>query len=232
MSLKRKPPAGSVRRPQVKGTNLRGVFTNKANHSIGFESEAEHALILRLDRDPQIRDYGTWPSTFLVPSLDAPVKLQAYTPQCMVWRYDDIVEIHHVRRVVGSSRTKNDELGQHLCETKGWRYVSHQAEALTTGSSFANLLALVRYRPSAYAQPNVTSLVLAHLLPGYQYKFHDVVADIAPQLDLAKPVVLAALCYLLWHGVVYTDLECLLFLHGTIARHIKIGLPPQPQVVV
>ncbi len=226
--MRRKPPEGSVRRPQFKGNNLRGAFTSKTGRSVQFESEAEHALILRLDRDPSVREYGTWPETYHIHDPEVPGKPHSYTPQCMVWRYDGAVEIHRVVRLDQWSQTGQalgDVLGPHLSATHGWHYITHRAEELTAETPYANLLALVRYRPTGYAQPPVTYFVQEQLHVGQDYLFHMLVADIVAALDLSPPLVIAALCHLLWHSVLETNLNHLLFLFGTIDSRVLLRLP-------
>ena len=51
MALKRKPPAGNVRRVASIGNNIRGVTANKRGRLVQFESEQERKLILLLERD-------------------------------------------------------------------------------------------------------------------------------------------------------------------------------------
>ena len=64
MKLKRTPPPGNVRWVGTTGQNIRGVITNKMERIVQFESWAERSLLLRLDRDPEIIDYGSQPEQF------------------------------------------------------------------------------------------------------------------------------------------------------------------------
>lgn len=63
MSMKRKPPAGNVRRVISLGNNFRGVTTNKRGHLVQFEAEQERKLILLLERDALVVDYVSQPET-------------------------------------------------------------------------------------------------------------------------------------------------------------------------
>lgn len=157
-----------------------------------------------------------------------PGKVQPYTPQCMVWRYDGAVEIHrvvHADQWTLTGQALGDVLGPHLCTIRGWQYVTHHAEELTAATPYANLLALVRYRPTGYALPEVTHLVQQQLQPDRDHLFHEVVSDLTSSLGLPSPLVIAALCHLVWHGVLWTDLNRLLFLFGTIDTRVLIRRP-------
>lgn len=223
--MRRNPPHGSVRRPEIKGTNIRGVFTSKTGRSVQFESEPELALILHLDRDPTVREYGTWADTFQVVHSDGRRSAQPYTPQCMVWRHHGAVEIHRIVRPeqwTPGGRARGDEFGPHLCQSRGWTYVMHRAEQLTDPSPFANLQALVRYRPHAYAQSSVTALV-PQLIPTDSVRpFDAVVADITARLTLPAAYIRAALCHLIWHGVLWIDMQRLLLIHGDVAPYVVL----------
>lgn len=223
--MRRNPPHGSVRRPEIRGTNTRGVFTSKTGRSVQFESEAEWALLLHLDRDPTVQEYRTWPHTFQVAHPDGQQRPQAYTPQCMVWRHDGGVEIHRIVRPeqwTPGGRVRGDELGPHLCRTRGWTYVPHRAEQLIDPTPFANLQALVRYRPRAYAQPAITPLI-PQLIPADSVRpFDAVVADIAATLLLSPSNIHAALCHLIWHDVLWIDMNRLLLIHGAVAPYVML----------
>src|SRR3989441_12116885 len=64
MALKRKPPAGNVRRVAPIGNNLRYAITSKANETVQCESFQERKLTLLFDRDPTIREYRSQPMQF------------------------------------------------------------------------------------------------------------------------------------------------------------------------
>ena len=102
MSLKRKPPEGNVRLVSSNGRNIRGVITNKAGRTVQFESWAERALLLRLDRDPDVTDYCSQPERFAY--LDRDGKSHTYTPDFKVWRRNGEVEIHEVTMSVRQTR--------------------------------------------------------------------------------------------------------------------------------
>lgn len=228
--MRRRPPVGSVRRPQIKGVNIRGVFTSTTGRLVQFESQAEWALILHLDRDPTIRDYGTWPETFSVALPETPNQSQSYTPQCMVWRHAGPPEIHRVVRHdqwTPSGRAIGDPLGPHLCLARGWTYVTHRAEYLTAPTPFANLQALVRYRPHGYHHPDVTNYATMRLPLGETRAFATIIGDIMAAFDLPRPTIVAALCHLVWHGVLGIDMNRLLLLHGDVAPYVVLCRMPE-----
>lgn len=230
--MKRRPPAGSVRRPQIKGVNTRGVFTSTTGRLVQFESQAEWALILHLDRDPTIRDYGTWLETFSVAPPDTPNQPQSYTPQCMVWRHAEPPEIHrvvHHDQWTPGGRALGDPLGPQLCLARGWTYVAHRAEHLTAPTPFANLQALVRYRPHAYHHPDVANYAHMQIPLGETRAFASMVGHIMAALNLPRPTVVAGLCHLVWHGVLGIDMNRLLLLHGDVAPYVVLNRLPHPQ---
>ena len=149
MKFNRKPPAGNVRRVRSTGRNIIGGITNKAGREVQFESWQERALLLRLDRDPAVRDYGSQPETFEY--IDNEGKTRHYTPDFIVWRYNGQIEIHEVtlaKRRRSPEMRRRETIGSKICQGRGWRYVVHTEEDLPQGAELANLLALIRYRPS------------------------------------------------------------------------------------
>ena len=164
MSLKRRPPLGNVRRVAAIGQNIRGIMTNKVGRTVQFESFLERSLLLRLDRDPTVEDYGSQPETFQF--LDDRGKHRAYTPDFIVWRCDGSTEIHEVtltsRRLQPAARLR-EAAAAAICQRRGWSYIVHTESDLPQGTELANLLALFRYRPSAYAHSAVAQAIVEHL---------------------------------------------------------------------
>ncbi len=211
MGLKRKPPQGNVRRVVSTGQNIRGVITNKANRTVQFESWAERSLLLRLDRDPAVKDYGSQPETFTFD--DGQGKTRRYTPDFIVWRTDG-VEIHEVTCVQRRKEPRlqqREAAGAELCAERGWQYRVHTEQELPQGSELANLLALFRYRPTAYAQPAVAEALRARLGSGEAVALSVLIEQVAQELDLPEPGVVAAIGHMLWHGQLKTDLNHLMF---------------------
>lgn len=228
MSLNRKPPAGNVRRVSSNGQNIRGVITNKAERIVQFESWAERALLLRLDRDPEVTDYGSQPEKFSY--TDREGRPHTYTPDFQVWRRNGAIEIHEVTQSIRQARPEirqREAAAQVICRTRGWRYVVHTEHSLPQPTELANLLALFRYRPSAYAHPDITRLARERLAQhniGQPLLLPALVVSLATDLDLLKPTVVAGLCHLLWHGRLLIDLNQLLFVNGALASRAMVWL--------
>ena len=228
MSLKRKPPAGNVRRVRSNGHNLCGVITNKAGRLVQFESWLERALILRLDRDPEVLDYQSQPERFEF--VDEQGQKRAYTPDFKVWRQDGRIEIHEVtlsRRRVRSNMRQRERAGRELCQARGWHYVVHIEQNLPDSSELANLLALAGYRPRSYANQAVTQAVYDSLSAGKPLEMQELVGQIKQALNLPEGRITAGLCHLLWHSELATDFNQLLFDQGAIVPDVRVWLTPK-----
>lgn len=211
MGLKRKPPQGNVRRAVSTGQNIRGVITNKANRIVQFESWAERSLLLRLDRDPEVKDYGSQPETFKY--VDGAGKTRRYTPDFIVWRIGG-TEIHEVtcaKRRKRPQMKQREAAGVEICARRGWQYLVHTEQDLPQGSELANLLALFRYRPTAYAHQEVTEALRVQLGSAEMVALSVLIRQVAQELNLPEPRVVAAIGHLLWHGRLQTDLKRLMF---------------------
>jgi hypothetical protein len=228
MSFKRKPPEGNVRRVSSNGRNIRGVSTNKAGRIVQFESWAERAFLLRIDRDPDVADYCSQPERF--PYTDREGKPHTYTPDFKVWRRNGEIEIHEVTMSVRHTRPEirqREEAARAICQARGWRYVVHTEKSLPQLTELANLLALFRYRPDAYAHQEITRIALDRLTlhsEGQPVPLHALVACIADDLNIPRPIVLAGLCHLLWYGKLSTDLNTLLFVSGELASNAMVWI--------
>lgn len=219
MGLKRKPPPGNVRRVAAIGGNLRYTITSKANETIQCESFQERKLTLLFDRDPTIHAYRSQPERF--PFIDTQGKAHTYVPDFLVWRTGGEVEIHEVTLSARRDQPRlreREAAARRVCQERGWRYVVHTEESLPQATEEANLLALHRYRPSAYAHPGVTQLVQARLHERGPLAFQQLSSDIMRQLGLAAPTAVSALCHLLWHGVLVADLCHQLIFHDAAPR--------------
>ncbi|MGD9146671.1 MAG: TnsA endonuclease N-terminal domain-containing protein [Anaerolineae bacterium] len=223
MKLNRKPPPGNVRRVRSTGQNIRGVITNKAGRLVQFESWAERSLLLRLDRDPGVTDYGSQPEQFKF--IDPQGKWHTYTPDFIVWRRDGQVEIHEVtlsKRRTRPNIRQREAAAAEICRTRDWRYVVHTEQTLPQGSELANLLALFRYRVAACADQAVTGAVFNRLSHAEPTALLHLVTQVAHELGLPQPSVVAALGHMLWHGQVNTDLNRLIFTDNGIAPDVLI----------
>lgn len=223
MSFKRKPPAGDARRVRSNGNSLRGVITNKAGRSVQFESWLERALILRLDRDPEVLDYQSQPETFTF--ADDLGKSHCYRPDFKVWRQSGAIEIHEVtvrQRRLRIEIWRREQAARGICQARGWQYVLHTEESLPQGAEQAHLLALAGYRPSVYAHQGVRHAVWEQLVSNRPVGFAGLIQQLGQQLNLTEGVVTAALCHLLWHGELLTDFNQLMFDEGGIVTGVQV----------
>jgi hypothetical protein len=225
MSLKRRPPLGNIRRVVAIEGNLRGVMTNKAGRVVQFESFLERSLLLRLDRDRTVRDYGSQPETFQF--SDGQGGQHAYTPDFIVWRHDESVEIHEVtltsRRLQAKIR-RREEAAVAVCLVRGWQYIVHTELDLPQGTELANLLALFHYRPSAYLHPAVAQAALAYVADGQSVAMAHLVHQLTTPLGLPPASIIPTLGHLLWHDLLQTDLHQPIFAQGGLASHMKLWL--------
>lgn len=219
MSLKRKPPEGNVFRVPSNGHSVRGVVTNKAGRIVQFENWKERALLLRLDRDPSIRDFGSRPERFQY--VNAHGKMETIIPDLIVWRINGDVEIHELAGLNGQFGVHNsdrDDAMRHVCEARGWGYVVHHDESLPRGSELANLLVLYRYRPMAYGNDDVAYLVLDRLGTEGKVLLCQLITWAATSLSLPEPQVTGNVLHLVWHRKIEVDLSKLLIIDGELDK--------------
>ncbi len=225
MSFKRKPPSGDVRRVRSTGKNIRGVITNKVGRLVQFESWAERALLLRLDRDLEVLDYQSQPETFIF--TDETGKQRGYTPDFKVWRHDGDIEIHEVtltKRQVRPEIRRREGAAHDICRSRGWQYLVHTEQELPQGSELANLLTLAGYRPTVYANPKVRQAAFEILDYSRGLDLVSLVSRLEKILNLSVSMVTAALCHLLWHGVLLTDFDKLLFDQGKLVPGVRVWI--------
>ncbi len=226
MALKRKPPPGNVRRVAPIDNNLRYAVASKADETVQCESFQERKLTLLFDRDPTIQEYRSQPMQFVWTS--AQNKTHTYVPDFMVWKTTGEVEIHEVTLTSRQEKMniqEREKAAREICQMEGWGYVVHTEDTLPQATEEANLLALYRYRPTIYAHPAVTAAVRARLGEGSSRGICLLIAEIAKALSLPQPTVIAALCHLLWHRVIDTDLTSrLLFVNATLSPYVEVQL--------
>lgn len=204
--MKRKPPAENVRRVAAISNNLRGVITSKTGRIVQFESFAERSLLLRLDRDPLVEDYLSQPETFVVQR--AGQTTQHYTPDFMVWRTPDLVEIHEVTLTTRRERQQcREQLASDICRTRGWRYLVHTEQTLPQGCELVNLLFLLRYRPFAYRHTLAWDYLCAYPGNTPSVSLADLAQDILAKTTLVASEVHSVLYHALWHSLLDTDLQ-------------------------
>lgn len=226
MALKRKPPAGNVRRVAPIGENLRYAITSKDDEIVQCESFQERKLTLVFDRDPTVQAYRSQPERFAF--TDSQGVSHTYVPDFIVWKTTGEVEIHEVtltERQEKFSIQEREKAAREICRKRGWSYVVHTEETLPQATEEANLLALYRYRPTIYANPAVTAAVRAQLDQGESREIRHLIVEIAQALSLPVPTVISALCHLLWHRVIDTDLTSpLLFVNAALASYVQVRL--------
>jgi hypothetical protein len=225
MALKRKPPSGNVRRVASIAGNLRYTITSKADQTVQCESFLERKLTLRFDRDPSIRSYISQPERLTY--LDGEGKSHTYIPDFMVWKTTGEIELHEVTLTSRSCEKHIQEraaAARSICQERGWRYIVHTEATLPQATEEANLLALVRYRPTAYAHPGTTQFVKEQLAPApTSMLFRTLVTEITQAISLQETVVVPALCHLLWHGIIETDLcHTLLFQDAALRTDVLV----------
>jgi hypothetical protein len=222
MSLRRKPPAGNVRRVAAIGNNLRGTLTNKAGRIVQFESFAERSLLLRLERDQGVTDYASQPETFS--AGDRP----RYTPDFIVWRGNGTTEIHEVTRTerrIKESQQMREQLAMTICAERGWMYIMHTEDNLPQASELANLLSLLRYRSSAYQVEAISQATLCRLEPRGVMSLLCLANLLACEQGYALQAISASLCHDLWYGRLDTDWHQLILSHARFAPHARVWLP-------
>jgi hypothetical protein len=225
MALKRRPPQNNVRRVASIAGNLRYTITNKADQTVQCESFLERKLTLRFDRDPSIRSYTSQPER--ISYLDTEGKSHTYIPDFMVWKTTGEIELHEVTLTSRSTHKHIQERAaatRSICKERGWLYIVHTEATLPQATEEANLLALAHYRPTAYANEDVTYLTREQLtVITSPVLLHALVTQITQTVPLQESTVVPALCHLLWHGIIETDLcHTLLFQNAALRRDIFI----------
>jgi hypothetical protein len=226
MALKRKPPTGNIRRVAPISNNLRYTITSKADETVQCESFQERKLTLLFDRDESIQEYRSQPERFAF--TDSFGASRTYVPDFMVWRTTGEVEIHEVTLTERRGRfsiQEREKAARTICELRGWRYIVHTEATLPQATEEANLLALYRYRPSIYASAAVTDALHQRLKGNERQAAHFLISELAHALSLPTPTVISALCHLLWHQVIETDLTSgLLFVDAALTPSVQIWL--------
>jgi hypothetical protein len=226
MGLKRKPPAGNVRRVASIGKNIRGVTTNKRGRLVQFESEQERKLILLLERDATVFDYFSQPETLTY--CDEEGRERRYTPDFQIWRDNGRVEIHEVtieqRQQTQSQRAVAAEI---ICQQRGWTYHIHTEKTLPTGYEYANLDFLAPFRAQTYFHQESADWWLVYL----DGQVNSVVQTAIAQrpATLSPGILLNTLYHLLWHSQVQMNWQLPFMrrgaLHPAAAVWLLTGTP-------
>jgi hypothetical protein len=226
MALKRKPPPGNVRRVASIDNNLRYAITSKADETVQCESFQERKLTLLFDRDSTVQEYRSQPERFAF--TDTFGNSRTYVPDFMVWKTTGEIEIHEVTLTERKARVsiqEREQAARKICQERGWRYVVHTEATLPQATEEANLLALYRYRPIIYANATVRAAIHQRL-DGNKRKYMSLLTEeLTQELSLPKPSVVSALCHLIWHRVIDTDLTSrLLFADAALTPDIQVWL--------
>jgi hypothetical protein len=231
MALKRKPASGNVRRVAPIEKNLRYAIIGKAGETIQCESFQERKLALLLDRDLTVQEYRSQPERFSF--TDSFGVSHTYVPDFIVWKTTGEIEMHEVTltsRLAKVNIAEREKAAREICRKRGWSYIVHTEETLPAATEEANLLALYWYRPTIYGNPSVTAAVRTRLVQGETKGLWVLISDIAQALSLPQPAVVSAVCHLLWHQVIDTNLgNTLLFVNATPSVHIEVWLGKKEQ---
>lgn len=223
MSWKRRPPAGNVRRVVALGNNLRGIITNKTGRIVQYESFAERSLLLRLERDRTVSDYASQPETFVFQAPDG--RLHRYTPDFIVWRTPDHIEIHEVtlsNRTDRLSQQWRMQAAEQICREREWHYLVHTELTLPQGAELANLLALLAYRPTGYANPLVQSWLEQHLRPAEIWELGQLAQAIASDTGQENHQIYPSLYHELWHDRLQMDWQHLFFVDSQPVQSTQV----------
>jgi len=225
MGFRRKPPEGNVRRVAAIDNNSRYAITNKNGETVQCESHTERKLALRIDRDPQVKNYRSQP--LRISYIDSEDKSHTYVPDFQVWRWDGSIELHEVtlseRRLLPNAQ-RREKAAQEYCNKEGWRYIVHTEQSLPQEAEAANLLALLRYRPKVYAHECIATHARLHLQRHESLSLGSLTADLASDLTLPQQFICAALCHLLWNGILDTNFHTLFAFEGAISPDTKLWL--------
>jgi hypothetical protein len=227
MVMRRRPPAGNVRRVEPHGDAIRYTVVSKAGDTVQCESHGERAWLLNKDRMPTVLRYRSQPITFTW--RDEGGKEHTYVPDFMVWTRDGPIEIHEITRAFRRSRpesARREEEGRRTCRERGWRFFVHDEGALPGQTELANLLALIRFRPRIYADPAVALLAALRLRDGERQGLRALAEDVAGVLGVPPARAFGALHHELWHGTLATDMETvLIFDDGRPSPEARAWLP-------
>ena len=222
MTLKRKPPAGNVRRVASIGKNIRGVTTNKRGRLVQFESEQERKLILLLERDATVTDYISQPETLTY--YDDEGRERRYTPDFQVWRNNGRIEVHEVTiEQRQQTQAQRAIAAAAICRQRGWTYHIHTEKTLPTGYEYANLDFLASFRAQTYFHQESVDWWLASLHEGETSAVQTALGQ-APA-TLSPGILLNTLYHLLWHNQVEMDWQQPFMRRGVIHPAAAVWLP-------
>lgn len=229
MTLKRKPPAGNVRRTRSHGRNQPGIVVTKVGRTAQYETQPEYILTLMLERDPTVAEYDSQPEAFAYTNEAG--RPGICIPDYKVRRVDGSTELHVVRssylpeRPVPTDVRLREAALRNACRKRGWRLVTHTERTLPGPTERANLKILSCYRALGYADHAVEREAIERLKGGSSKLLRMLAAEISTLLDKPLPSVIAALCHMLWVGTLHTDMARLLFFDAGPAPRATVSLP-------
>jgi len=247
MVMKRRPPAGNVRRVRSTGRNICGTITNKAGRIVQFESQVEHVALVQLNRDRRVRDFAT--QFEMITWHDEVGHQHSYTPDIIVWYVDGSVEVQEItisarrtldelyvrtlplakqrkiRAAVAGARRREDE-GRRGFTARGWRYVVRTEHDLPGPTERANLLALAGYRGRACGHAAVAAAARARLecAVGQTMLLADLIKGTAADTGVPTPRAAAALYHLIWQDDFTVDLYTLIFRYAEPVPGTRVHL--------
>jgi hypothetical protein len=183
MKRRRRPSAGALWRGRAQGASLMGTHVNSAGRTVQHQSLAEHLRHLRLDRRADVRDY-----------LSQPTRVS----------YCD--GVHDAASERERPMGRHDLMGRALARGRDVAYVIVADQDTPQPSEAANLLALTRFRPLAYARPAVTRAVSELMHDGAPRLLGDLHQTLLETVDLPANEIFCGLCHLLWHDRLSVDL--------------------------
>src|SRR5260370_7684063 len=131
MALKRKPPAGNVRRVAPIDNNLRYAITSKCGEADQCESFQECKLTLLFDRDSTVQEYRSQPERFTWTSSQGTA--HTYVPDFIVWKTTGEIEIHEVTltsRQDKLSIQERETAARSICQQPACHYLVHPKATL------------------------------------------------------------------------------------------------------
>ena len=225
MKTKRKPPPGSVVHLYPTYQTSVGMTTSKRGHLVQYSSRWEHLLVLRFERDATVIDYMSRPLT--IEYLDPNGELCSATPNFWVLRTNGDEELHLVSVGAQSRREREREALAAIteyCAQRGLPLFVHTEITLPNKTEGANLIALAGFRASVNYNEQIDKYCRKTLGQRAPELFHVLVRSIAEALKLDPPMVRNNLLHLLWHGMLETDWQKLIFDNGQVLPDMRVAL--------
>jgi hypothetical protein len=138
-----------------------------------------------------------------------------YTPDFVVWRYDGNTEIHEVtlsfRQKDRENIREREKWAAQICAARGWKYVVHTEATLPGKTMFANLSALKVFAPLSYRDASVVDAIKFIMEKQEVVPARKLVELCAAQLTVVPSHVRPVIAHMLWHSMLITDFNKLIF---------------------